>query len=68
MVNNGLDKVLAEKSLAEGADLVAFGRPFISNPDLVERLKRGVAFAEGDRNTYYGGTEAGYIDYPALAA
>ena len=68
MVNNGLDKVLAEQALEDGADLVAFGRPYISNPDLVERLKRGVPFAEGDRNTFYGGSEVGYTDYPALAA
>ncbi len=67
MVNNGLDKVLAEKALAEGADLVAFGRPFIANPDLVERLRQDGPFNEGDRNTYYGGGATGYTDYPTLA-
>jgi len=68
MVNNGYDLVLANQALADGADLVAFGRPFIANPDLVERLKRGGPFNEGNRATYYGGGEAGYTDYPALAA
>jgi len=68
MVNNGYDLGLANQALADGADLVAFGRPFIANPDLVERLKRGGPFNEGNRATYYGGGEAGYTDYPALAA
>ncbi|WP_309684233.1 alkene reductase [Polaromonas sp.] len=67
MVNNGLDKTLAEQALADGADLVAFGRPYIANPDLVERLKRGGPFNEGNRATYYGGGAEGYTDYPALA-
>jgi N-ethylmaleimide reductase len=68
MVNNGYDLSLANQAVADGADLVAFGRPFIANPDLVERLKRGGPFNEGNRATYYGGGEAGYTDYPALAA
>ena len=67
MVNNGLDKALAEEALAQGADLVAFGRPFIANPDLVERLRQGGPFNEGDHNTYYGGGAKGYTDYPTLA-
>ena len=67
MVNNGLDKSLAEKELAEGADLFAFGRPYIGNPDLVARLKRGGPFVESDKATWYGGGAAGYTDYPALA-
>lgn len=45
-------------------DLAAFGQPFIANPDLVERLQHNVALATPDRNTYYGGGEAGYLDYP----
>lgn len=64
MVNNGLDKELAEQVLREGADLVAFGRAFIANPDLVERLRRNKRFSEGDRSTYYGGGAKGYTDYP----
>lgn len=66
MVNNGLDKTLAEQALRDGADLVAFGRPFIANPDLVARLHKGSAFNEGDRSTYYGGGAKGYTDYPTL--
>ncbi len=53
--------------MAAGADLFAFGRPYIANPDLVERLQRGGPFNEGDRNTYYGGGAKGYTDYPTLA-
>ncbi|MFT0532949.1 alkene reductase [Castellaniella hirudinis] len=65
MVNNGYDLALAEQAVASGAaDLVAFGRPFISNPDLVERLRQGAALNPGDRDTYYGGGEHGYTDYP----
>lgn len=67
MVNNGYDKPLAEEALKEGDDLVAFGRPFISNPDLVRRLREGAALNPWDKATFYGGGEAGYIDYPALA-
>jgi N-ethylmaleimide reductase len=67
MVNNGLDKALAEHAIASGADLVAFGRPFIANPDLVERLRRGSPWNAGDRPTFYGGGAQGYTDYPALA-
>lgn len=66
MVNNGLDKALAEQALREGADLVAFGRPFIANPDLVERLRRNKPLNPGDRSTYYGGGAKGYTDYPTL--
>jgi len=53
MVNNGYDGKLAEQALAEGADLVAFGKWFISNPDL-------------DKSTFYGGGAKGYTDYPTL--
>lgn len=67
MVNNGYDKPLAEEALKEGDDLIAFGRPFISNPDLVRRLREGAALNPWDKTTFYGGGEAGYIDYPALA-
>jgi N-ethylmaleimide reductase len=47
-------------------DLVSFGRPFISNPDLPERLRRSAPLNEYDPNTFYGGDERGYTDYPAL--
>jgi N-ethylmaleimide reductase len=44
-----------------------FGRPFIANPDLVERLRSGAPLAEADKKTMYGGDAHGYVDYPALA-
>ncbi len=67
MVNNGYDRALAEAALANGADMVAFGRPFISNPDLVERLKQNAPLNELNRDTLYGGGAKGYTDYPTLA-
>jgi N-ethylmaleimide reductase len=67
MANNGYDFALANKMLESGAaDLIAFGKPFISNPDLVERLKSGAPLNEWDKNTFYGGGAKGYTDYPAL--
>ena len=69
MANNGYDFDLATKVLDAGAaDLIAFGKPFISNPDLVERLKQGAALNDWDKNTFYGGGAKGYTDYPTLAA
>jgi N-ethylmaleimide reductase len=66
--NNGYDREMAISAIETGAaDLVAFGRPFISNPDLVERLRRGAALAELDKATLYGGGAHGYTDYPASA-
>ena len=68
MVNNGYDRDMALQAVASGhADMVAFGRAFISNPDLVERLRRNAPLNEWDRPTFYGGGEKGYIDYPAMA-
>ena len=67
MVNNGYDRQMALDAVAKDhADLVAFGRPFISNPDLVERLRRDAAWNEGDNDTFYGGGAEGYTDYPTL--
>ncbi|HTO59977.1 MAG TPA: alkene reductase [Bradyrhizobium sp.] len=69
IANNGYDFELATKVLADGsADLIAFGKPFISNPDLVERLKKGAALNEWDKATFYGGGAKGYTDYPTLEA
>jgi N-ethylmaleimide reductase len=69
VANNGYDFDLATKVLEAGAaDLIAFGKPFISNPDLVERLKKGAALNEWDKNTFYGGGAKGYTDYPTLGA
>ncbi len=67
MVNNGYDKALAEKAVAEGADLVAFGRPFIANPDLVRRLREDAPMNTPDQATFYGGGVKGYTDYQTLA-
>jgi N-ethylmaleimide reductase len=55
----------AERWLRQGADLIAFGRPFIANPDLPARLRSGAALAEADPGTYYGGGDEGYLTYPA---
>jgi N-ethylmaleimide reductase len=66
MVNNGYDRALADQALSQGADLVAFGKPFIANPDLVTRLRRGGPYNEPDRATFYGGGAQGYTDYPTL--
>jgi len=56
-----------ERIAAGHCDLVSFGRPFIANPDLVERLRRNAPLNEWDSSTFYGGDEHGYIDYPSLA-
>ena len=61
MANNGYDKDLAESTTV---DLVAFGVPFIANPDLVYRLEHGLPLNEPDQATFYGGDEKGYSDYP----
>jgi N-ethylmaleimide reductase len=67
--NNGYDLALASGQLAEGkADLFAFGRPFIANPDLVERLKTQAPLATLVPETLYGGGAEGYTDYPPLSA
>jgi N-ethylmaleimide reductase len=62
----GFNRDSAEAIVAAGdADLVAFGRYFISNPDLPERLRRGLPLNRYDRRTFYGGDAHGYTDYPA---
>jgi N-ethylmaleimide reductase len=67
VANNAYDFELATKMLSAGAaDLIAFGKPFISNPDLVERLKRGAPLNPWDKATFYGGGAKGYTDYPTL--
>ena len=59
---------MAIDAVASGAaDLVAFGRPFISNPDLVARLRADLPLAPLARETLYGGGAAGYTDYPAAS-
>lgn len=67
MSNNGYTREEAIEALAEKrADLIAFGRPFISNPDLVERLRRNAPLNPADQATFYGGDARGYTDYPTL--
>jgi N-ethylmaleimide reductase len=67
IANNGFDKDRANKIIAGGsADLVAFGTPFIANPDLVVRLFLDAPLIPVDRATLYGGGEHGYTDYPFL--
>jgi N-ethylmaleimide reductase len=64
----GFDAKSAEKVLqAKEADLIAFGRPFISNPDLVARMRTGAALSAPDMSTFYTPGEKGYIDYSATA-
>ena len=48
------------------ADLIAFGKAFIANPDLALRLRQASALNTPDRSTFYGGNEKGYTDYPPL--
>ena len=67
MVNNGYDKPLAETAVREGDDLVAFGKPYIANPDLVRRLRENAPLNALDKATMYGGGARGYTDYPVLA-
>ncbi|MBP0459723.1 alkene reductase [Streptomyces montanisoli] len=55
----------ADRWLGLGADLVSFGRAFIANPDLVERLRGGLPIAPADEATYYAGGDTGYLTYPA---
>ncbi len=69
MVNNGYGRDMAMDAVASGhADLVAFGKAFIANPDLGRRLRADLPWNEGNRKTYYGGGAEGYTDYPAYAA
>ncbi|SFB83745.1 N-ethylmaleimide reductase [Polaromonas sp. OV174] len=67
MVNNGYDKAHAEQAVKDGADLIAFGKPFIANPDLVTRLHLNAPLNTPDQSTFYGGGAKGYTDYPTLS-
>ncbi|WP_413458911.1 hypothetical protein [Herbaspirillum huttiense] len=68
IANAGLSFEEAEQLIVSGkADMAAFGRQFIANPDLVARIAQGGPFNEPDPFTFYGGDEIGYTDYPALA-
>lgn len=68
MLAGGFDQATAEAWLEQGrADLIAFGRKFIANPDLSERFHAGKPLNKDDPKTYYGGGAKGYTDYPSLA-
>jgi N-ethylmaleimide reductase len=67
IVNGGFDLAAANAAIARGeADLVAFGTPFLANPDLPERFRNGAALNAADQATFYMGEAKGYIDYPRL--
>jgi N-ethylmaleimide reductase len=67
IANNKYTRALAEETLARGdADLISFGRPFIANPDLAERLKTGAPLAEAPKEYWYGGNATGYSDWPGM--
>jgi N-ethylmaleimide reductase len=67
ILSGGYDAERAEADLAAGkGDLVAFGRPFIANPDLVTRMKTGAEIATPEQDTFYTPGEKGYTDYPTL--
>ncbi|MGN5476613.1 alkene reductase [Cupriavidus basilensis] len=68
MLAGGYDRGSAEKAIAAGrADINAFGRPFIANPDLPHRLRTRATLNTPDPASFFGGTATGYTDYPALA-
>ncbi|MBF5093057.1 alkene reductase [Novosphingobium sp. NBM11] len=68
IANNGYDRQLAMDAIASGhADMISFGRAFIGNPDLVERLRRNAPLFEAPLTAYYGGGAEGYTDFPTLA-
>lgn len=69
ITNGGLDQAKGEARLAAGlCDAVAYGKAWIANPDLVERIRLGARLNEADVSTFYQGGEHGYLDYPTLAA
>jgi N-ethylmaleimide reductase len=67
IINKGFTADKGNKVIADGdADLVAFGVPFLANPDLVERIKRQAPLNEPDMSTFYTPGPKGYVDYPTL--
>ncbi|MEY5100468.1 MAG: hypothetical protein RJA36_3187, partial [Pseudomonadota bacterium] len=67
IANNGYDRAMAVEAVESGrADAVAFGRAYIANPDLVQRLKQDAAFNVPDPQTFYAPGPVGYTDYPTL--
>ena len=69
MLNQEYTRELADEDLASGlADAISFGRPYISNPDLVERLRSGAELTPDNFKTWYAPAAEGYTDYPFLNA
>ncbi|MGH8370265.1 MAG: alkene reductase [Gammaproteobacteria bacterium] len=69
IANTGYDRDKGNQVIRnDTADMVAYGIPYIANPDLVERFRVSAGLAEADKNTFYIGGRKGYIDYPALQA
>jgi len=67
ILSGGYNRERAEKDIDSGlADLVAFGKPFISNPDLVARLEQNAELTDFDKNTFYSADKKGYTDYPFM--
>lgn len=67
ILSGGYDKKRAQEDLEKGnCDLIAFGRPFLANPDFVYRLKEDKNLADADQSTFYTPGEKGYSDYPSL--
>jgi N-ethylmaleimide reductase len=68
MANCGYDKARAQSAIARGdADMVSFGQLFLANPDLLQRFKTDAELNTPDPDTFYGGDEKGYTDYPTLS-
>jgi N-ethylmaleimide reductase len=68
IANNGYDLERARSAIeSDAADLVAFGVPFLANPDLVRRYRESLPLNTADPSTFYGGDEAGYTDYPSFS-
>lgn len=67
IANNRYDRAKASEAIKAGRiDAASFGRPYIANPDLVERMRQGAPLNEVVRETVYGGGREGYTDYPTL--
>lgn len=67
IANNNYTRELADSTIAEGkADLISFGRPFIANPDLVDRLRTGAPLADAPKPYWYGGGANGYANWPGM--
>ena len=68
ILNSDYDAASAVAAVAAGdADAIAFGRPFIGNPDLPRRIAKGLPFARDVARTWYSQGPEGYVDYPAAA-